>query len=42
MMIMMVRRTHFGRAAPCPGSPAGKADRAADDGRQLAVGDPPH
>jgi len=35
MMIMMVRPTHFGRVALCPGFPAGKADRTTDGGRQL-------
>jgi len=42
MMIMMVRRTHFGRVVLCPGFPGGKADPTADGGWQSAVGSPPH
>jgi len=42
MMIMMARRTHFGRVVLCPGFPGGKADPTADGGWQSAVGSPPH
>jgi hypothetical protein len=42
MMITMIRRTRFGRAALCSGFPGGKADRAADDGGQSAAGNPSH
>jgi hypothetical protein len=38
MMITMARRAHGDRASPCPVSPAGRADRAADSGRKSAVG----